>query len=281
MLPSFSAMALALGMTVSVCNAAPELPPAPPHDAAAAAPMRYKAVLVAGDGSLPVFDNAVDGVAARLRERGVVASGALQRLSAAPAVIARNGARPASLDYVLDAIRSMKPAAGEGCFVFATSHGAPIRGLALSWSGEMLSPAALDRALAAGCGSAPTVVIVSGCFSGNFTGAPMARANRTILAAARPDRASFGCGAGRAYTVYDRCLLDALDKGGNWQQAYGSIRQCVSSEEHNGGFQPSEPQAYFGSAVAGLRFPVAATTFPKHEPGLPAGHAANVSRASP
>ena len=258
MLPSFSAMALSLGMTVSVCAAALGRAPAPTDDAAAAAPTRYKAVLISGDGSLPVFDNAVDGVAARLRERGVVASGALQRLSAMPAVIARGGVRSASLDHVLDAIRSMRPAAGEGCFVFATSHGAPVRGLELSWAGEMLGPAALDRALVAGCGNAPTVVIVSGCFSGNFTGSPMARANRTILAAARPDRASFGCGAGRAYTVYDRCLLDALDQGGDWRRAYGSIRRCVSNEEREGGFQPSEPQAYFGSAVAGLRLPVAA-----------------------
>lgn len=279
MLPSFSAMALALGMTVSACSAAPELPPAPPYDAAALAPMHYKAVLVAGDGSLPVFDNAVDGVAVRLRERGAVASGALQRLSAAPAVIAQDGVRSASLDHVLDSIRSMKPAAGEGCFVFATSHGAPIRGLALSWAGEMLGPAALDRALAAGCGSAPTVVVVSGCFSGNFTGAPMARANRTILAAARPDRASFGCGAGRAYTVYDRCLLDALDRGGDWQRAYGSIRRCVSNEERIGHFQPSEPQAYFGAAVAGLRLPVAGAVIPTYEPGLLAGYARNASRA--
>ena len=149
----------------------------------------------------------------------------------------------------------MKPAVGEGCFVFATSHGAPVRGLALSWSGEMLSPGALDRALMAGCGSAPTVVVISGCFSGNFTALPMARPNRTILAAARPDRASFGCGAGRTYTVYDRCLLDALDKGGDWQRAYGSIRRCVANEEREGQFQPSEPQAYFGPPVTGLPAP--------------------------
>ncbi len=269
-------------LAISACAAAPGRSTVPPRHAAAPAKMRYKAVLVAGDGRLPVFDNAVDGVAARLRERGGVAPGGLQRLSAAPAVVARRGVRSASLDHVLDAIRAMRPGAGEGCFVLATSHraprpgrargaaaallperrhvargrpGAPGRGLALGEAGELLDPTALDRALASGCGDAPTVVIVSGCFSGNFAQAPMARANRVILTAARADRASFGCGAGRTYTVYDRCLLAALDGGGSWREAYGSVRRCVEGEERDGGFQRSHPQAYFGPAVAGLGLP--------------------------
>lgn len=258
------AIALAFVLTTSACAAAPERPPVQAYDAAALTTMHYKAVLVAGDGNLPVFDNAVDGIATRLRERGILASGALQRLSAAPAVIAQDSVRLASLDHVLDAIRNMQPGAGEGCFVFATSHGAAYRGLALAATDEILTPGTLDRALASGCGNAPTVVIVSGCFTGNFTQVPMARPNRVILAAARPDRASFGCGAGRAYTVYDRCLLDVLDRGGAWNQAFGSVRRCVADEERKGRFQRSEPQAYFGPAVAGLQFPAAATP-PEHE----------------
>ena len=235
----------------SACAAAPELPPVQPLDAAALASVRFKAVLVAGDGRLPVFDNAADAMADLLKGRGATVPNGLQRLSAAPGVVAREGVRSASLDHVLDAIRAMRPGAGEGCFVFATSHGAPYRGLALGEAGEFLGPAALDRALARGCGTAPTVVIVSGCFTGNFAQAPVARANRIVLTAARADRASFGCGAGRTYTVYDRCLLDALDEGGSWQQAYASMQQCVVEEERNGRFQRSHPQASFGSAVAG------------------------------
>ena len=41
-------------------------PPAQPRDAASLGMGRYKAVLVAGDGSLPVFDDAVEGLARRL-----------------------------------------------------------------------------------------------------------------------------------------------------------------------------------------------------------------------
>lgn len=268
-------------LTASACAAAPDLPPVRPFDAAALATVHYKSVLIAGDDSLPVFDNAVDSVAARLRKHGAAAPGALQRLSAASAIIARGDVRSASLDHVLDAIRTMRPGAGEGCFVFATSHGAPYQGLALTKTGEMLNPAALDRALTIGCGDAPTVVIVSGCFTGSFAQPPMARANRVILTASRSDRASFGCGAGRTYTVYDQCLLGALDQDGAWPRAYMSVQRCVAGEERKGRFQRSEPQAYFGPAVAGLSSPVADATPPKREHGSPNGYARNALRAPP
>jgi hypothetical protein len=120
---------------------------------------------------------------------------------------------------------------------------------------EFLTPRALDGALARGCGNAPTVVIVSACYSGAFAEPPMNRANRIILTAARSDRPSFGCKAGRQYTVYDRCLLAALDHGASWPDAYADIRGCVARAEIVGHFTPSEPQAYFGSAVTGMPIP--------------------------
>lgn len=229
-------------------------PPAQPYEEGGPAPAGYKVVLVAGDRSLPVFDNAVRSMAARLRQRGLAAAD-IRRLSAAPAVVAREGARPASLDEVLDAIVTMAPGAGQGCLVFATSHGAPDAGLVLAATREVLDPAALDAALVRGCGRAPTVVVISACFSGIYAHAPMTRPNRVVLTAARPDRTSFGCGAGYTYTVYDRCLLDSLGGGGTWRQAHLAIRRCVAAAERRGEFEPSEPQAWFGSDVADLALP--------------------------
>ncbi len=236
----------------------PEAPRPEISGAGTPAMLGWKAVLVAGDGSIPVFDDAVAGVAARLQERDGVAPGDIQRLSATPAIVVRGRARPASLDDVLDAVASMRPAAGQGCFVFATSHGARGYGLVLAADGlQALTPAALDRALVRGCGDAPTVVIVSSCFSGIFARPPMARANRIVLTAARPERSSFGCGAGRAYTFYDRCLLDGMDAGGTWRQVFGTTRRCVAAEEREDGFVPSEPQAWFGAAAADPPLPAA------------------------
>jgi hypothetical protein len=140
--------------------------------------------------------------------------------------------------------------------VFATSHGGKNEGLWLSASEEFLTPAALDHALLRGCGNAPTEVVVSSCFSGSFAQPPMTRPNRIVLTAARPDRTSFGCRAGRTYTVYDQCLLGALDAGGTWQQAFATVKACVAAEEARDDVTPSEPQAWFGAQVAGLALPV-------------------------
>lgn len=248
---------LACTILLAASGAMARKPPAQPYGQGASAPMGFKAVLIAGDASLPVFDNAVASVAARLRERGV-AEDDIQRLSASPGVVARDGERPASLDGVLDAISTMAPGAGQGCFVFATSHGAQGAGLMLAATREVLDPAALDAALTQGCGTVPTVVVISACFSGLYARAPMTRPNRIVLTAARPDRTSFGCGAGYTYTVYDRCLLDALGGvDGTWRRAYAAIRRCVGAVERQGEFEPSEPQAWFGLAVAGLALPAA------------------------
>jgi len=212
-------------------------------------------VLVAGDGSLPVFDNAVLGLRARLLARGNPA-GEIVRLSASQYKTRRHTAGVATLGRVLDSVAAMRPAPGQSCFVYATSHGGKDAGLWLSASGDFLTPAALDRALLAGCADAPTTVVVSACFSGAFAQPPMTRPNRIVLTAARPDRTSFGCGAGRTYTVYDKCVLAAFDQGGTWKTAYGSIKSCVAAEEEREQATPSEPQAWFGAAVAGMALPV-------------------------
>jgi hypothetical protein len=156
---------------------------------------------------------------------------------------------------VLSAIARLHPVSGEGCLVFATSHGAYRSGLVLVPSENFLTPAALDRALHSGCGGAPTVVIISGCFSGSFAQPPMARANRIILTAAREDRPSFGCGVDSQYTFYDRCLLQTMDRASTWRSAHAMIRACVSAREKEFRFHPSEPQAWFGDAVPGMPIP--------------------------
>ena len=198
-------------------------------------------MLIAGDNSLPVFDNAANAMQAHLHAK----SDDVQRLSAAAP-----GAHAASLGHVLAAVASMRPGPGQSCFVFATSHGGRNEGLYLSATDDFLTPRALDAALVRGCGDAPTVVVVSACFSGSFAQAPMTRANRIVLTAARADRTSFGCQAGRTYTVFDKCLLGSLDTSSAWPAVYGLVRRCVSREEALEGAVASHPQAWFGVQAA-------------------------------
>ena len=245
----------AIGTLLAGCAAVP-----PPADEAKtlAAPSRYKVVLVAGDPSIRAFDNATARLGAMLQSRAGVAPDDIQRLSARDDVVAE-GAALATAPAVLAAIARMAPGPGQGCLVFATSHGSPRVGLDLPRlaAEPHLAPAALDEALTRGCGSAPTVVVVSGCFSGAYLRGAMLRPNRVVISAARADRPSFGCGAGNVFTFFDECLLGSMadtPAGIPSQATVAATRSCVSAREH-GRFRPSEPQSWFGPAVADLPVP--------------------------
>jgi hypothetical protein len=241
---------LVLTLLLVACG---EMPPPAPAAAASPPPVPNKAVLVAGDGTLPVFDNAVSEVEARLPPGSTL--GSVQRLSAAEVGGPQN-IQPATLANVLGAISSIRPGRSQGCFVYATSHGGRDAGLEMQLTDEFLTPQALDQALRQGCGNAPTAVVISGCYSGVFAKPPMTRPNRIVLTASRPDRTSFGCRTGRTFTVYDKCLLDAFDAGSSWRQVYAFTKACVGAEERREHVTPSEPQAWFGAGVATLALPV-------------------------
>jgi Peptidase C13 family len=233
-----------IGLTLLLASAPPlaAISLAEPSDQ-----LRLHAVLVAADGSLPVWDNAVEGMAALLRQGNPAE---VRRYSASRRILASGVAEPATLKRVLDAIGKMRPKQGEGCLVYVTAHGAPQRGLAFVASDNFLTPQALNAALRLGCGEAPTIAILSGCFSGNFARTPMTRPNRIVLTAARADRPSFGCDAGRELTVYDECLLRGLRTSTDWRGAAAATASCVSRQEAALGEQPSEPQQSFGATMS-------------------------------
>lgn len=216
-----------------------------------------KVVLVAGDDSLAVFDNATARLADDLRTRAHVPPADLHRLSARDEEIDR-GAIPATRRGVIDAISGLHAQASDTCLVYATSHGMPRRGLALAASDDTLLPNLLDAAVQRGCGAAPTVLVLSGCFSGVYANAPVARANRIVITAARADRTSFGCGADFTYTFFDECFLNSMEAASGsatWREAFGQAKQCVAARERDMHIIPSEPQSAFGATVADLKLP--------------------------
>ncbi|WP_334176234.1 C13 family peptidase [Pseudoxanthobacter sp.] len=234
-----------------VCVAAAALfwlagPPA--AGAATAAPVAWKALLIAGDDSEPVFANGVDEMRRRLMSFGVKAPDitVLKAGVRSPAVRATSDNIDRSFDR-LDA------PGGTGCFVFITSHGQPHGGLIMSDEEAYLPPDYLARRLDETCGTRPTVVIASGCYSGQFTAdRRLATPHRIVLAAARADRPSFGCGVDFRYTFYDACLLGALRQGSPWQAIARSVDACVTRRERQEGFEASRPQAVFGRSVGSL-----------------------------
>jgi hypothetical protein len=248
----FSGIFLVLSLLAGC--AGPADPPGPNSATAKAAIQApISAVLAAGDASIGAFDNAIDHLRDLLDERNVAGSSTWrlsarrqrppdEELSAEPTLAAR--------------IEAMKPAPGGACLVYLTSHGGFGRGLWLAPSHVGLMPAELDRALDTGCGAAPTVVVVSSCYSGQFAVPPMTRPNRIILTAARADRTSFGCGAGYTYTYFDECLIGALPGAADWHEIYARASGCVGQRERQIGADASEPQAFFGEAVSSLPAPL-------------------------
>ena len=210
----------------------------------------WQVVLVAGDDSEPVFDNATRALSQRLAAAGVPATN-IHRLSASAAELGA-AVDPASMSVVLQRIAALPARPGDRCLIFLTSHGERGAGLWLRRSNEALSPNQLAEALSRGCATVPTVVVVSACYSGGFATGKIAKPNRIILTAARNDRPSFGCQVHRVYNFFDECLLGALPKSATWRGVFDGSKACVRRMEQALGERPSEPQAYFGAAVADL-----------------------------
>lgn len=215
----------------------------PTHTAPPDLRLTYRAVLVAGSDDTQAFDNGVARMADLLTQSGSAREADIARFSSIPGT---PGTELAQAATVLRRIAQLRPPEGQGCFVYITSHGLPKRGIAMMASRQMVGAELLDQALQAGCADRPTVVIVSGCFSGVFAQPPMTRPNRIVLTAARDDRPSFGCGAKDRYTYFDACLFDSLVGNPRWSDAYRAVTTCVSAKETERRYDASYPQAWFG-----------------------------------
>jgi hypothetical protein len=255
-------LVLALGVSAAACDhgggtaVGTEVDSASPDAMAAPASVTHipwRAMAVAGDDSAPVFDNAVDAMQRLLAARGVTR---IDRFTSDP-MVARSDRQIATAAAMATTLDAARPAPGQGCLVFITSHGGR-HGVLMRddlANRQILDPSAFGRILDGGCGAAPTVAIVSACFSGIFIGAVTEAPNRIILTAARDDRTSFGCGHEEQFTYFDGCMFQAWPKAQSWPALFAATSDCVRAKEDKLGFKHSEPQAFFGSQVAGLGLP--------------------------
>lgn len=204
----------------------------------------WKAVELAGDNSIRVFDNARLKVAEILEARGVED---IRHLSA-NRTMQRDGVLASSAANLEKALQSLDLAEDDKCLVFLTSHGSP-SGFYIAGQ-PTLAPSTLGGILSRTCGDRTTVLIVSACYSGVMIDAKTVGPNRVILTAARRDRTSFGCSAEEEFVYYDTCVIALLPKADTWKGLYADIQQCITAKE--GRFKPSLPQAYFGENVGDL-----------------------------
>lgn len=232
--------ALALGLVAALAFA--------PRAHAEAPPFADWAVLVvAGDwrggggGPTQAFDNARRDVAAATDQAGFD-SRRIAEFTVNPDPALRGGATLATPKGLYQAMGRMA-ADAKGCLVYFTSHGDP-RGVLVG--DHILPPDILGMMLDRTCGAKPTVVVVSACFSGVFIPA-LAKPNRLVLTAARPDRTSFGCGESDRYPYFDECFLSEIKSSAHFAQLAPAIGACVATRERREGVRPaSEPQVWIG-----------------------------------
>jgi hypothetical protein len=238
-------------LSLAGCAAAPPAAPESSPSAAfdPAAPLRWKALLVAGDRQEAAFDNAPRALRSLL-----LAAGVKETDIALVSAHDTDPARDARYNNIWRAAADLKVGPGDACLVFVTAHGLNT-GLVINTAPQpwLFSPMLLNNLLSSHCRQAPTVVITSGCYSGVFAETPMLAPNRIIFTAARRDRTSFGCNAGLEFTFFDHCLLDNLPRSADWAALAGRLRSCVSQRETQRKLTPaSEPRFAMGEAVRAL-----------------------------
>lgn len=161
-------------------------------------------------------------------------------------------AAPEAPRVLLDRVGEAAAANPAGCLIYFTSHGSPT-GMAFGETGE-IAPDAMLRLVQGWCGTRPTVVVISACFSGAFVNALRAP-NRMVLTASSRDRASFGCGADDRHPWFDGCVLEALPAATDFLALAAGARACVTRKEtERGAPLPSEPQLFVGADMQ-MRLP--------------------------
>jgi hypothetical protein len=217
------------------------------------ADIQWKAILIAGDDSIPNFDRAVDSVdhllAAKGVKRRIILSAAEDQW--------RQGKRKATPAEIEQAFQDLDLRPGEGCLLFMTSHGNP-SGFYLArhedarhtWTHRQYADLFNKY-----CGSLPSVAIISACYSGGFIDESILRPNLIMLTAARRDRPSFGCSTETEYTYYDDCLLSNWPTSQTFEGLAGATRICVEGKERVINAKPSYPQLFVGSQIQGLHLP--------------------------
>jgi hypothetical protein len=211
------------------------------------APRNWHVFLVAADRAEPVFDNAVDRLAAMFKKRyGIATERFTSRMRH------RGDKHDATWQEIARVATGRRIAPGDACLFYFTSHGDE-GGLFMARHRSLLPPEDLARLLDRACGTRPTVVVVSACHSGTFLRPALTTDNRVILTAARADRSSFGCSFKEKLSVYDRCFLDSWGASATWASLHTMIAACVGATERARKYSPpSEPQAFFGRLVRDL-----------------------------
>lgn len=147
--------------------------------------------------------------------------------------------------------------------LFMTSHGEPT-GFGLRLPNGALSELTPQEVAATlnNEGIKNRLVIVSACYAGTFV-PPLQNDNTIVLTAADATHSSFGCAPERDWTYFgDALFRQSLRPGRDLQRSFDNARLLIQGWELMDHATPSNPQAYFGPALAAKLAPFFAASQP-------------------
>jgi len=158
-----------------------------------------------------------------------------------------------NLDRVLRHLGTLMERNRDTLFLFLTSHGereklaVEMPGMAFTELSSTTLKRMLDRS-----GIKNRIVVVSACHSGSFISA-LADATTLVIAAARADRASFGCEDRRRWTYFgDAYFNHALRTETSFTRAFGRARKFIALWEARDRRLPSLPQMAGGEGLSSV-----------------------------
>jgi hypothetical protein len=163
-------------------------------------------------------------------------------------------ATASGLDYALRAVARKMDPERDILFLALSSHGSPDPLLSVSNGTlplEQLSDEDLETALR-DSGIKRRIIVISACYAGAFI-KPLEDPDTIVIAAAAADRTSFGCSDDRDMTYFGEAFYrDALPAAKTLQEAFERAKAAIAVREKKEQVTPSEPQAFFGSAISGV-----------------------------
>jgi hypothetical protein len=163
-------------------------------------------------------------------------------------------ATASGLAYALKAIAEKMNPDRDILFLAISSHGGDDASLSVSSGGlqlEQLSDDDLATALE-DSGIKRRIIVISACYAGAFI-QPLENPDTIVIAAAAPDRTSFGCSDDRDMTYFGEAFYrDALPRARSLQDAFSAAKAAIADRERQENETPSQPQAYFGTQISAV-----------------------------
>ncbi|MBP1475793.1 hypothetical protein J7I44_15910 [Frateuria sp. MAH-13] len=206
----------------------------------------------AGDGTEDVFHNEVEYAAHLFTRHFGPTAHALVLENSPNTLSTRPLATWSNLENALDRLSAVMDPQQDILLLYLTTHGSEDHTLLVD-----MDPLPLDQIGAQDLGAILAahpfkwkVVVVNACYSGGFI-PPLQGDGTLVLAAARSDRSSFGCGNDSAATYFGRAwLIDALNRTPDFIAAFAQATDEIAKWEQQDRLLPSEPQMAVGKGIA-------------------------------